>query len=134
LTKRGGRPDQVLRASVTLTGWLPGREQDVVEALERIDPERPPGEPGPLPLVAMEGIPKEEAERVKELLESAGGTVSVEEVWVTRERSLDDRPRPTCPACGSAHTQPFTHAGPAARVNMKCTDCGHLFRSAASRR
>jgi rubredoxin len=37
-------------------------------------------------------------------------------------------PRPACPSCGSAHTQPFTHAGPAARVNMKCLNCGHLFK------
>ena len=33
-----------------------------------------------------------------------------------------------CPKCGSTRTQPFTHAGPGARVNMKCTNCGHLFR------
>jgi hypothetical protein len=38
--------------------------------------------------------------------------------------------RPPCPRCGSAHTQPFTHAGPGARVNMKCIDCGHLFKQA----
>ncbi|MEX0984123.1 MAG: hypothetical protein WD096_03640 [Actinomycetota bacterium] len=37
-------------------------------------------------------------------------------------------PRPACPSCGSMHTQPFTFAGPVARVNMKCTDCGHLFK------
>jgi len=37
-------------------------------------------------------------------------------------------PRPPCPSCGSAHTQPFTHAGPGARLNMRCIDCGHLFR------
>jgi hypothetical protein len=42
--------------------------------------------------------------------------------------------RPECPACGSAHTQPFTHAGPGARVNMKCIDCGHLFRDRTTRR
>jgi hypothetical protein len=36
--------------------------------------------------------------------------------------------RPPCPSCGSAHTQPFTHGGPAARLNMKCIDCGHLFK------
>ena len=36
--------------------------------------------------------------------------------------------RPACPSCGSAHTQPFTHAGPGARVNMKCLDCGTLFK------
>lgn len=40
-----------------------------------------------------------------------------------------DRPvRPGCPSCGSPHTQPFTHAGPVARVNMKCNDWGHLFK------
>jgi len=38
-------------------------------------------------------------------------------------------PRPPCPVCGSLRTQPFTHAGPVARVNMKCTNCGHLFKS-----
>ena len=44
----------------------------------------------------------------------------------------DERPRrPACPKCGSTRTQPFTHAGPAARVNMKCTNCGHLFRGPA---
>jgi len=36
--------------------------------------------------------------------------------------------RPVCPQCGSVHTQPFTHGGPAARYNMKCNDCGHLFK------
>jgi rubredoxin len=40
-------------------------------------------------------------------------------------------PRPACPMCGSTRTQPFTHAGPGARVNMKCTSCGHLFRGPA---
>ena len=42
--------------------------------------------------------------------------------------------RPECPSCGSAHTQPFTHAGPGARLNMKCIDCGHLFREKTIRR
>ena len=37
--------------------------------------------------------------------------------------------RPDCPFCGSTKTQPFTHAGPGARVNMKCTHCGHLFHA-----
>lgn len=41
--------------------------------------------------------------------------------------------RPACPSCGSPHTQPFTHAGPAARVNMQCIDCGHLFRERRNR-
>jgi hypothetical protein len=46
--------------------------------------------------------------------------------------SRADQPsRPACPRCGSAHTQPFTHAGPGGRVNMKCIDCGELFRHVA---
>ncbi len=54
-----------------------------------------------------------------------------DEQEATPGRSEDGRSmpaRPVCPSCGSAHTQPFTHAGPAARVNMKCLDCGHLFK------
>ena len=39
-----------------------------------------------------------------------------------------------CPVCGSSRTQPFPHAGPAARVNMKCNDCGHLFKDPHLRR
>jgi rubredoxin len=42
--------------------------------------------------------------------------------------------RMPCPACGSPRTQPFTHAGPAARVNMRCLKCGHQFRDTALRR
>jgi hypothetical protein len=42
--------------------------------------------------------------------------------------------RMPCPACGSPRTQPFTHAGPAARVNMRCLTCGHQFRDPALRR
>ena len=49
---------------------------------------------------------------------------------VTRdEERKTPPPRPPCPLCGSSHTQPFPHAGPAARVNMQCTDCGHLFHA-----
>ena len=43
-----------------------------------------------------------------------------------------DGPEPSirepCPNCGSPKTQPFSHAGPAARVNMRCSVCGHLFK------
>jgi hypothetical protein len=46
----------------------------------------------------------------------------------TIARPDDPPPRPLCPACGSPHTQPFAHAGPAARVNMQCVDCGTLFK------
>lgn len=53
----------------------------------------------------------------------------------TGTRPSDARPeRPECPRCGSPHTQPFTHAGPGARVNMKCVDCGQLFREDPPRR
>jgi DNA-directed RNA polymerase subunit RPC12/RpoP len=41
---------------------------------------------------------------------------------------IEPPPRPECPRCGSGHTQPFTHGGPASRVNMKCIDCGQLFK------
>jgi len=41
--------------------------------------------------------------------------------------------RPACPSCGSPRTQPFPHAGPAARVNMRCLDCGHLFKERRAR-
>ena len=44
------------------------------------------------------------------------------------------RLRPVCPSCGSGHTQPFPHAGPAARVNMQCIRCGHLFKDGNLRR
>jgi rubredoxin len=49
---------------------------------------------------------------------------------MTDDRAKDEKvpKRPACPVCGSTRTQPFTHAGPGARVNMKCIDCGHLFR------
>ena len=43
-------------------------------------------------------------------------------------RAAPPAARPACPSCGSGHTQPFTHAGPGARVNMKCLDCGTLFK------
>ncbi|HYV01793.1 MAG TPA: hypothetical protein VEM93_05580 [Actinomycetota bacterium] len=39
-----------------------------------------------------------------------------------------------CPVCGSNRTQPFLHAGPGARINMKCLTCGHLFKDPHLRR
>jgi C4-type Zn-finger protein len=39
-----------------------------------------------------------------------------------------------CPLCGSTRTQPFPHGGPAARVNMRCLNCGHQFRDKTLRR
>ncbi|MGZ5297885.1 MAG: hypothetical protein ACXWYT_12740 [Actinomycetota bacterium] len=47
----------------------------------------------------------------------------------TQEKRKAPPPRPDCPHCGSPKTQPFKHAGPGARVNKKCTNCGHLFHA-----
>lgn len=87
-----------------------------------------------LPLVLFERLPRAKADRVTALIEAAGGTVSIDEVWLTRDQAGGAPPRPSCPSCGSTHTQPFTHAGPGARVNMKCRTCGHLFRSSVTGR
>ena len=112
---------------MVLTAWRQGSEKKLTKALEEIS--------GPValsdePLVVLPHTSTAKAEWAKDLLERAGGTVSVEEVWVTREQAGDARPRPVCPACGSTRTQPYLHAGPGARVNMKCNDCGQLFREA----
>ncbi len=123
------RPDQIRGARVVLTAWAEVSEPQLTEALEEIS--APVSlSADELPLVVLEHTSVAKAERAKELLERAGGTVSVEEVWVTREQAGDARPRPVCPACGSTRTQPYLHAGPGARVNMKCNDCGQLFREA----
>lgn len=42
--------------------------------------------------------------------------------------------RKPCPSCGSTRTQPFPHAGPGARVNMRCNDCATLFKDPHLRR
>ena len=132
MTKRAGRPDQILGARVMLTAWIEASEWEVTQALEQIS--------GPvslttevLPLVVLEGTSRQKADWARDLLARAGGTVFVEDVWVTREDAGDLRPRPACPSCGSGHTQPYPHAGPGSRVNMKCIDCGHLFRSQSAR-
>ncbi len=128
MTERARRHDEVLGAEVVLTGWHPGRESDLTEALEQIKPgvsldvER-------LPLVVLGRTSVANGAWAKDLLEAAGGKIAVNDAWVTRDQAPDLRPRPACPSCGSLHTQPVTHAGPVARVNMKCTDCGHLFHT-----
>ena len=110
-----------------LTAWSKDSETEIAKALEEISG---PATLGDEPLVVLAHTSTAKAEWAKELLEGAGGTVSVEEVWVTRDQAGDARPRPECPTCGSTQTQPYLHAGPAARVNMKCNDCGQLFRRA----
>ena len=121
------RPDQIRGARVVLTAWSEDSESELKTVLEKISAPVSLSADA-LPLVVLEHTSVAKAERAKELLERAGGTVSVEEVWVTREQAGDARPRPVCPTCGSTRTQPYLHAGPGARVNMKCNDCGQLFR------
>lgn len=128
LTDRARRPDQILGADVVLTGCHPGRERDLVRALEEIG-NGVSYDAQALPIVVLSRISTDRGDQVRGLLEAAGGKVTLRDAWVTRDRVPDPRPRPACPSCGSLRTQPFTHAGPVARVNMKCTNCGHLFRS-----
>ena len=128
MTEQARRPDQLLGAEVVLTGCRPGREHDLTKALEQINP-RVTLDIEQLPLVVLERTSVAKGGWAKDLLEAAGGEITVNDAWVTREQASDVRPRPACPSCGSPHTQPFAHAGPAGRVNMECTNCGHLFRS-----
>lgn len=125
---REGRPDQVLRATVTVLGWPESAEDDVEDAIERVTGERVGLDEVTPPYVVLGHVLVDQAEEARRRLAAAGADVLVDEAWVGRERARDQPSRPACPACGSAHTQPFGHAGPAARVNMTCRDCGHLFR------
>ena len=111
-----------------LTGCHRGRERDLVQALEEISPDVSYDARG-LPIVVLSRVSVGRGEQVRGLLEAAGGKVTLRDAWVTRDLASDPSSRPACPSCGSPRTQPFTHAGPVARVNMKCTNCGHLFRA-----
>ncbi len=130
MEEAGGGPDQVLGARVTLTAFDQGRKAELAEALASLMPEPPPVPSGALPLVVLETPSREDAASAFDVLEEAGGTVAIERVWVDRDAGTG---RTVCPSCGSEHTQPFGHAGPAARVNTKCIDCGHLFKVTGAR-
>jgi hypothetical protein len=132
LARRPGRPDQILGARVVLTAWTEASESELNQALAQIS-ETVSLTPEILPVVVLEKTSREKAGWARDLLEAAGGTVSVGDVWVTREEAGSVRSRPACPSCGSGHTQPYPHAGPGSRVNMKCTNCGHLFRDQSAR-
>lgn len=125
------RHDEILGASVVLTGWSPGREADVTDALDRISATPVDLDTVELPLVALAKTTVEEAERTRDVLAAAGARVELRDAWVVGRqspaRALD---RPECPFCGSDRTQPYTHAGPGARKTMKCTSCGRTFRIA----
>ena len=130
MSDRARHPDEIRGASVVLTGWSPGRETDLSEALDLLSTE--PVDLGELelPFVAVRKTSIERAERARKVLEAAGGVVELEDEWVTRDPSRAASARPECPYCGSDRTQPYTHAGPGARKTMKCTTCGRTFRTA----
>ncbi len=122
-----GNADQVLGVSVTLTGWQPGRDGDVAGALATLVPGAALPAPEDLPSVVMETPSKDAAEEAYDLLEGAGATVEIARVWMSP--AAGDTANPPCPRCGSTRTQPWLHAGPAARVNRTCGDCGNLFKA-----
>jgi hypothetical protein len=120
---------EVLRATLTVTGWQPGSEEDVVDTIERVTGARVALEVAELPIVVLDRALPDDARQAVVRLTAAGAEVTLDETWTPRGEAHAPRATTACPSCGSAHTQPFSHAGPAARVNRKCTDCGHLFKS-----
>ena len=125
---RPRRRDEILGATVLLTGWSAERQSEVADALDQISNQRVDLAGAELPFVALEKASLERAEAARAILEAAGGSVALEDAWVTRDAPRPVQSRPLCPFCGSAKTQPYTHAGPAARPSMKCTTCGQRFR------
>lgn len=125
---RPRRHDEIKGATVLLTGWSKGREDEVAEALGRISTKQVDLSRVELPLVALPKASLDKAEAARAILLAAGGSVDLEDAWVTRDAPRPVASRPACPFCGSAKTQPYTHAGPAARASMKCTTCGRRFR------
>jgi len=132
MIERARRHDEIRGASVLLTGWSEGRENEVAEALGKISTEPIDLDRVEFPIVVLAKASLEKAEAARELLVAAGGSVALEDAWVTREEPRTVAPRPACPFCGSTKTQPYTHAGPAARASMKCTTCGRRFRVPAT--
>ena len=126
--ERPRRHDEIRGATVVLTGWSPGREREIADALGAISTEPVDLDDVELPFVALPKVSLEKAEAARGLLIEAGGSVDLRDEWVTRDAPRPVAPRPTCPFCGSTKTQPYTHAGPAARTSMKCTTCGQRFR------
>ena len=120
---------EVLRATLTVTGWEPESEEDVADTIERVTGVRVALDAGDLPLVVLDRALPDDARQAVIRLTAAGAETTLDETWIPRGKAHAPRATTACPSCGSTHTQPFSHAGPAARVNRKCTDCGHLFRS-----
>jgi hypothetical protein len=130
---RPRRHDEIRGATVLLTGWSEGRRDEVARALGEISSGPVDLDDVELPFVALSKATLEKAETARGLLVEAGGSVDLEDAWVTRDAPRPVASRPACPFCGSTKTQPYTHAGPAARASMKCTTCGQRFRVSAIR-
>jgi hypothetical protein len=128
VSDRPRRRDEILGASVVLTGWSADRRGDVAEALSLLPADPVDLDEVQLPHVALDRTSVEKAERALALLEEAGGTVELRDAWVPRDGAAPVAARPACPFCGSTATQRFTHAGPGARPRVKCTSCGRTFR------
>lgn len=128
MSDRTRRSDEILGATVLVTGWSKGREDEVAEALDLLSKEPVDLARLELPHVALAKASLDKAAAVRTMLEAAGASVSVEDAWVRRDGPPKGAARPPCPFCGSTKTQPYTHAGPAARPSMKCTSCGQRFR------
>ena len=119
--------NQVLGVSVRLAGWQPGREGDVAVALTELLPGASLPDTSDLPFVVMETPSKNSAEEAYDLLEEAGAAVEIERVWMSP--GAGETAKAACPRCRSTRTQPWPHAGPGARVNRTCDDCGELFKA-----
>jgi hypothetical protein len=127
LSERARRSNEILGANVLLTGWDAGRGTEVAFALEPLASAPVELAGLDLPFVALAKVSLERAEAARVALEAAGASVEIEDTWITRD-GPSPTSRPPCPFCGSTKTQPYTHAGPAARKSMKCTACGQRFR------
>jgi hypothetical protein len=125
------RHDEILGARVVLTGWTPKRRDEVSQAIREITSEDIDLAALDPPFVVLAKVSLEKAEAARALLTKAGGSVELEDAWVTRDTQRPIVARPECPFCGSGRTQPYGHAGPAAKKNMKCTTCGRTFRTAS---
>lgn len=128
MSDRARRSDEILGASVLLTGWSKGRQAEVSETLDLLSKDPVDLAEVELPYLVLSKVSLEKAETARSVLEAAGATVEVADAWVTRDGPSPVGARPPCPFCGSTKTQPYTHAGPAARPSMKCTTCGQRFR------
>ena len=125
------RHDEILGAQVVFTGWAPKRRDEVSRAVREVTSQDVDLATLDLPFVVLAKVSLEKAETARALLTDAGATVELEDAWVTRDTARPIAARPECPFCGSGRTQPYGHAGPAAKKNMKCTTCGRTFRVAS---